>query len=123
MPVAYASEALSLAALELYVHLSSPLLPADLVAVEVRVPDGLSLEEWPASRLPAGWDAQTPPVAMQALGADWVHAGRSLLLRVPSVIVPQEWNVLINPAHPEFGRLQVQPPVPFQFDPRMTKAP
>lgn len=115
--MAYASEALSLAALELFVNLPSSLLPVDPVAIEVRVPDDVSIEEWGRSTLPkgrAGADTQT-------LGADWVASGRTLLLRVPSAVVPQEWNVLINPAHPDFPRLSVQPPHPFHFDPRMQK--
>lgn len=119
--MAYTSEALSLAALELFVHLEVALLPEDLVAVEVLVPDGVVAEELPVERLPPGWGGPVPPPELHRLGREWVASRRSLLLRVPSVLVPREWNVLVNPAHPDVGRLTVVPPRPFRFDARMLK--
>lgn len=120
--MAYASETLSLATLELYVHLPSTLLPMDLVAVEIQVPDLLPLEEWTVESLPSDWDSQTFMDATQALGSAWVASTRTLLLRVPSVIVPREWNVLVNPSHPDFPKLRVQPPQRFTLDPRLARS-
>lgn len=119
--MAYTSEALSLATLELFVHLPSSLLPRDLVAVEIRVPDDVTVEEWPPASLPRGWDAESPPAELQELGTAWIASGRSLLVRVPSVVIPHEWNVLINPAHPDVVKLGVLAPKPFSLDPRMAK--
>ena len=48
-----------------------------------------------------------------------MRAGKSLALRVPSVVVPQEWNYLINPAHPAFARLEIGKAQPLAFDPRL----
>lgn len=112
---------MSLAALELFVHLPSDLLPVDLVAIEVHVPEALAIEEWPIAALPPGWDSVATPPAVQAMGASWLASGRTPLLRVPSAIVRQEWNVLINPAHPDARGLRLEPPAPFNFDPRMRK--
>lgn len=120
--MAYASEALSLATLELLVHLPSPLLPRNLVAVEIHAPDDVSIEDWSLSALPSGWNAVDATDATQSLGAAWLASGRTLLARVPSVIVPREWNVLINPAHPELRTLKLLPPQRFTFDPRLEKS-
>lgn len=117
----YASETASLAALEVFVHLPSSLLPVDLVLVEVRVPKGVAVEEWRERDLPTGWRSHPAPLATQSLGSDWVRSGRALLLYLPSAVLPQERIVLINPGHPDVRRLEVRPPVPFRFDPRMVK--
>lgn len=55
--------------------------------------------------LPVGWDANPEGLVSRHLGLSWLHAGASLLLVVPSVIVPEEDNVLINPAHPDSARV------------------
>lgn len=120
--MAYASETLSLATLELLVHLPSPLLPKDLVAVEIHAPDDVTLEEWPAASLPPDWSAIGAPDAARSVGVEWLRSGRTLLARVPSAVVPREWNVLINPVHPELGRLRILPSQPFGFDPRLARS-
>ena len=119
--MAYASETLSLAALELFVHLSSNLLPTDLVAVEIDVPGAVAIEEWAASDLPGAWDAEEASPETQTMGAAWVASGRTLLARVPSAVLPLERNLLINPAHPDHARLAIRQVVPFRFDSRMRK--
>jgi RES domain-containing protein len=55
------------------------------------------------------------------LGASWAYAGRTAILVVPSALVPQERNYLINPAHPDFERMRIGRPQPFTFDQRMWK--
>ncbi len=67
----------------------------------------------------AGWDARPYTGASQAVGDAWLAEGRSLALRVPSVVVASEWNVLVNPQHPAFGEVEVSAPVAAPFDPRL----
>jgi RES domain-containing protein len=119
--VAYASPALSLAALELFVNLRPPHVPDDLVSVPAILPDDVTSERWEVKPLPKNWRDAEPPPALRDLGSEWIHSLRTAVLFVPSVVVPEEFNVLLNPAHPEFTKLQVGQPRKFQFDARMWK--
>ena len=69
--------------------------------------------------MPAGWDADPAPESTRRLGQQWLERGETALLKVPSAVIPQEANYLLNPLHPDAHRLQVADPEPFQFDPRM----
>ena len=60
-----------------------------------------------------------PARASRAVGDAWVRAGRSAVLAVPSAIVPEELNYLLNPAHPGFRTIAIGKPVLFAFDPRL----
>ena len=98
----YASTTRSLACLETVVHLNAGGLPLNRYLVELAIPEALweaAQHETPAS-LPVGWDAEPAGRASIAFGTRWLRAGRSALLILPSVIVPEERNILINPQHP-----------------------
>jgi RES domain-containing protein len=69
--------------------------------------------------LPANWREYPAPVELRAIGDEWIARRRSLVLRVPSVIIPTEANSLINPAHHEAASLRIDPPEPFLLDPRL----
>jgi len=117
----YTSATLSLAALECFVHVDPRDAPADLVAIPADVPDGLARREIAAGGLPAAWRRFPAPERLADLGTAWLRSGATAVLVVPSAVVPQERNVLLNPAHPEFRRVAVGRPEPFGFDPRMWK--
>lgn len=94
----YASTTRALACLETVVHLNAGGLPLNRYLVEITIPDPL----WQAARReetpPVGWDAEPASLTSVELGTAWLRAGKEALLVVPSVIVPEECNVLINPA-------------------------
>jgi RES domain-containing protein len=117
--VVYASENLSLAALELFVHVSPGIIPADLVSVRGSLPDSISLERIDVPDLPKNWRDYPAPPELQKIGTDWIQGLTSLVLVVPSAINPLESNILVNPAHPDIKELKVDAGQPFQFDPRM----
>lgn len=119
--VVYASTTLSLAALELFVHLEPNLIPTDLCAVSAVVPEGVSTEQLAAEDLPANWRDYPAPAKLQDLGSEWVREQRSLVLFVPSAVNPEEFNVLLNPLHPEITQVSEIKSKPFRFDPRMWK--
>lgn len=120
--VVYTSCSLALAALETYVHLPSSLhLPKNLVAVAADIPQDVARTELLIRNLRTDWIASPPPDDLKVIGSDWLRQNQTALLIVPSAIIPDETNYLLNPAHPDFARLQVQPPQPFIFDPRMKK--
>jgi RES domain-containing protein len=115
--VVYTSGSLSLALVEVLVHLPADILPA-YAAVPVEFDDAL-VTVVPPARLPKTWKDSPPPAATQAIGDAWVESGASAALRVPSVVVPGEWNFILNPAHRDFGRIRIGAPAPFPFDPRL----
>jgi len=119
--VVYASATLSLALVETLVHLPSGILPA-YSAVPCEIDESL-VEEIDPADLPPVWKEYPPPREAQALGDRWAAEARSAALRVPSVIVPSEFNYVLNPAHPDFARIRIGKPLPFPFDARLTAGP
>jgi RES domain-containing protein len=112
----YASTHRSLALLEMLVHVQKDTVPADLVFVEIDLPDRLIRS---ASPLPAGWDALPWSASARDFGDRWAAEHDALAVLVPSIVVPAEDNVLINPLHPQAPRLQAHPPEPFPLDQRL----
>ncbi len=118
IPMVYTASSLSLAALETLVHFSVDTAPLDYLALTIRVPDD-GVERLPDKQLPVDWNATPAPAACREVGADWVARGESLGLVVPSVVVPSEENVLLNPLHPDFASVALEKQEPFLFDPRL----
>jgi len=117
-PVAYTSAHLSLAALELLVHVDVEDVPEGLVAFEVEVPEALLIETVAVEDLPAGWDEATTPPACQEIGRQWAEGLSSPVLKVPSAVMPREANYLVNPAHPNASSVEVTSQASF-FDERL----
>jgi RES domain-containing protein len=90
------------------------MIPAD-------IPDEVSRREIAAATFPPTWRHYPAPEELADLGTAWVGAGTTAILVVPSAIVPQERNMLLNPAHRDFRRIRLGTPEPFSFDPRMWK--
>jgi RES domain-containing protein len=118
--VVYAAETLALAVLEVLVHLGTRTALPAYSAIRARLPDA-AIEGLDPAALPADWRESPPPAAVQALGDAWVRRGRSLALAVPSVIVPTERNVVLNPRHPDFAQIAIGTPAPFPFDARLVR--
>jgi RES domain-containing protein len=117
-PLVYAAGSRPLAILEVLVHTDSDLIPRQWL-YEVEISEKVSLERWPANRLPPGW-ARVPPVLLtQEIGTRWVAEQRSCILQVPSVVSAGDFNYLLNPKHPDFSKLAISKPLPFRFDPRL----
>jgi RES domain-containing protein len=109
-PVLYTAQHLPLACLEILVHLDRGQLPDDYVWSKVELPQ--TPEFLPVSDL---YQVST----CQATGAAWIQSGRQLAVQVPSVVIPIESNVLLNPTHPIYRTLAWSVPQPFRFDPRL----
>ena len=116
--VVYTAEHASLAVLEMLVHLHEAEAVARYALVRARVPDRL-VEVLEPARLPPGWSDHPAPAALREIGDRWAAAGRSLALRVPSAVVPEEANYLLNPAHRAFRRVAIGAARPFALDPRL----
>lgn len=121
--VVYTSTSRALACLETFVHLNASGLPLNRYLVEVTLPD----EIWAAARrfeaadLLVGWDAEPASRTSVAFGTDWIAGGASALMLVPSVIVPEEFNVLINPAHADAARLTARKVRKWTYDSRLRR--
>jgi len=117
----YASESRSLACLETLVHLDDGGLPLNRYLVTIDIPDPVwraARRETPAT-LPVGWDAEPASITSTTLGTAWAQSGTSAILRVPSVIVPEEENILINPAHPQASQISAAKVRRWLYDPRL----
>lgn len=116
--VVYTSGLLSLAILEWRAHLTQwPAPPHVLIEIEFDA----SLV-WSPPKLPSHWRRYPSSKANAAVGDNWVRSGRSAVLRVPSATVPPghvEYNYLLNPAHPDFGKIKIGKPSIFKADPRV----
>ena len=124
-PLIYTSQTQALACLETVVHLNAGGLPLNRYLVAVTIPPPVwaaARTETPAS-LPVGWDADPSGRASIQFGTAWIHSMASAVLRVPSVIVPDEYNVLINPLHPASRAITAVKVRKFLYDPRLTKSP
>ncbi|NOU18008.1 MAG: RES family NAD+ phosphorylase [Bacteroidales bacterium] len=118
----YTSESRALAMLEVSVHLDlSEDLPTDRYFVEIEIPDKIVIQEVKIEDLPEDWNSKPPTLTTQTIGDDFVTQNESAVLKVPSSIVPQEYNYLINPNHPDAKKIKVIRKVSLNFDPRLKK--
>ena len=119
LAMVYLSGSRALAALELLVHLTTPetrIIPRVLVTVKIpRALIGGRL--WTAP----GWQAEPPGKSSTDQGDDWLRTSSSAAVRAPSVLVPEEDNILLNPLHPDFSKVTVLESRTFSFDPRFAQ--
>lgn len=119
-PVVYTSETRALACLETLVHLNASGLPLNRYLVAIDVPDAVwsAAAKLEPSSLPVGWEAEPPGMVSIDIGTTWLKSSRSALLFAPSVIVPEEFNVLINPDHPDAHSISATKVRLWLYDPR-----
>ncbi|EIM95291.1 hypothetical protein WQE_39879 [Paraburkholderia hospita] len=120
-PALYCASTIALACLETVVHIRAAGLPLNRYLVRLDVPDNV----WQAATVftnisaPIGWDAIPPGMTSLDTGEKWIYNAATALLLVPSVIVPEETNVLINPAHPDAAGIRAQKVRRWTYDQRM----
>jgi RES domain-containing protein len=114
----YTSESLSLAALEIIANLSSNKLSQNFYCVEIELPDNLEIIE--IEKLPNNWNAFPFSGSTPSIGSDFFTEG-GFCLKVPSAIIPSEYNFLINPVHIAFDKLHIRDKRPLILDRRLVK--
>jgi RES domain-containing protein len=117
VPMIYCADSRALAVLETLVHTRKDQVPSDYVFYELAVEDA-SIESVPAANVPKDWKADDP-LATRDFGTDWMRSRRSMGLRVPSVVIYEESNLLLNPEHPDFAGVRIIGPQPFEFGRRL----
>ena len=118
--VEYASSNSALAVLEVLVHMTGGGGLPGYSLVCASLPDSL-VEVIARADLPGNWDSSPVPPEVQAVGDAWLASTRSLALRVPSALVRDSYNLLINPEHGDFGRLAIISSEPYNFDRRLLR--
>ena len=116
--VVYTSGSLSLATLEVMVHTAFYSALKNYACIPIDFDPNLS-QSITIADLPDNWKADPTPQSVKEVGDRWIQNQESVILKVPSVIIPVEYNFLINPSHPEFKKVVIHSPQKFAFDPRL----
>jgi RES domain-containing protein len=121
LAVLYAASSRALACLETVVHLGAKGLPLNRYLVEIDIPDSVwtAREIKTAAMLPVGWDALPAGRISLEFGDAWIKSKRTAVLEIPSVIVPEESNFLINPDHPDAGAIAAVKKRKWVYDSRL----
>lgn len=114
----YLAESRALAALEILVHAPREALKLSWIVIELEISEAL-IETVPIAKLPETWQAQPSSHHAQTFGTRWLRDYRNLALRLPSVIIPVEKSLLLNPLYPGMRDLKPGKPRSFSFDPRL----
>lgn len=117
----YCAGSLALAALEVWVHLNASELPDDFVAIAIDIPEDVTIEDVGSSQLPLDWSVIPGPQSLRDIGSAWIARNEGAVLSVPSAVISQERNFLLNPNHGDFEKIVPASIEAFRFDPRMLK--
>jgi len=118
--VVYTADSLALASIEMLVNLPAPKLLQKYVRISAQISlDFVSELSW--ADLPEDWNSRPISPSTRAIGDRWIKEQSSAVLRVPSIVVPDEYNYLLNPTHPDFSHIKIGKPTNYYFDPRLTK--
>ncbi|WP_109436497.1 RES family NAD+ phosphorylase [Aquimarina sp. AU119] len=118
--VLYTSASVALSALEVLAHLPAAYFPDDMAIATITIPDKL-VTTMRIETLPDNWNKIPVPIEIQNFAVPWITEEKYLGLKVPSIIIPKEENLLINPLHPKFGEIKLVDIEPFSFDTRLLK--
>ncbi len=119
--IIYTSETRALATLEYLVHLPLSLMPDDISISSIEIPDNIISREILISDLPVNWRSWPAPSKLAELGTRWALSNETLLLRVPSAVVQHEFNILINPSHPDMKHVTILHIEEYRFDRRLIR--
>jgi RES domain-containing protein len=113
--IVYAAESRALATVEYLVHVPLSLVPRDLSMAMLHIPDWIPSKAIAIVNLPANWRDYPAPPVLADLGTEWALSGKTLLLRAPSAVVEHEWNILINPLHPDMPHVTIAQVEPYHL--------
>lgn len=120
-PVIYASASISLAVLEYTLNYRRRgWVPASVLG-RATIPDRVKIDVLTPADLPPNWSAAEPPHKLREIGQRWLDNSAAAILKVPSAIIVEEWNYILNPQHPDFKKVTFQRARRFQFDRRLAR--
>ncbi len=115
----YTSDSRALCTAEIAVHLPLGLLPSDYRIIAINIPDSIKILILPSNRFPIEWNSIPPSGNTQKIGDDFIEQNKSAVFKVPSAVVPGEFNYLLNPNHSDFELIKIVKIEPFVFDSRL----
>lgn len=116
--IIYTAESRSLATVDYLVHVPLQIIPKDLYIAEIDVPD-VEIEIVETSSLEKNWQDYPSPKLIRDIGDTWQRDNKTLLLRVPSAVIKNEWNILVNPEHKQFHKVKIVSIESYSFDARL----
>ncbi|MBC9934571.1 RES family NAD+ phosphorylase [Chitinophaga qingshengii] len=119
--IVYTAGSRALSALEVLVHIPLKNIIQDFCIATIQIPDDIAVKVLTKKDLPSGWQSLAPFPALQSVGDEWIDTARYAVLRIPSVVIAEEHNYLINPLHPDAARITISDTQPFVFDQRLRK--
>lgn len=118
IPVIYTSDSRALCSAEVAVNLPMGLLPIGYEMITIEIPDDLKILEILTGDLPSGWRKYPYMDQTIRMGDEFISRKEYAVLKVPSAVIPGDFNYLINPRHPGFGKIYVITQEPYEFDER-----
>ncbi|WP_026450648.1 RES family NAD+ phosphorylase [Aequorivita capsosiphonis] len=117
----YFAQNLSLSLLEIIVHVDYAELPLEYSFIEVEIPDSSIKEIQSIDFIKPKWSTEEAVNQLQMFGSKWLKKSEALAMKVPSAVLHQEHNILINPSHKDFGKLKIIRKDKMDFDPRLLR--
>lgn len=121
MEMIYTASNRSLAMAEVAVHFTLATLPSDYMMIIIFIPDDISLLKLNTSDLPKDWNTFPHPSSTQTIGDNFIIENKYCVLQIPSVVTRGDFNLLINPRHPDFSKIKIVGAEKFPFDKRIFK--
>ncbi len=117
----YTASNRSLAMAEVAVHLSLGMLPPDYMMLTIYIPDDIPSKKLSQSELPENWNVFPHIKSTQKIGDLLIVENKYCVIQAPSAVTQGDFNILINPYHPDFSRIKIIDKVEFPFDRRIFK--
>jgi RES domain-containing protein len=117
----YTANNRSLAMAEVAVHFTLATLPSDYMMITIFIPDDISIQKINVADLPIDWNTFPHPSTTQIIGDRFIAHNKFCVLQIPSAVTQGDFNLLINPNHPDFKRIKIVAKSKFPFDKRIFK--
>lgn len=119
--VLYTAQSVALCMLECLVHIGTveDISNEDYQAISIELPKDAKIDTVDIKNLPENWCSYPSPPELKAVGTEWAKKMDALALRVPSVVVPIEYNYILNPRHKDYKKIIVSSPMDIAFDTRL----
>ncbi len=115
----YTSESRALCTAEIAVHSPLGILPKDYCLISIEIPDSIDIKDLKAAQLPEDWASVPHAISTQLIGDKFFKEGKYAVMKVPSVVVPGDYNYLVNPLHDVFAKVKVKKTERFSFEKRL----
>ncbi len=115
----YTSESLSLAVLETVIHLDEDERDVPFVYFIAEIPKKVPVKVVTVKELPNNWREEPPSYNIKSIGTDIFKAGAYAVIKIPSIIVPENMNYIINPLHKDYKKIKISDPFPYTLDQRI----